>query len=215
MQNDDINPPIHIEAITAVILAGGRGSRMGGADKGLQNFNGVPLALHTLLRLSPQVGDVMINANRNLAAYESFGVPVWPDVTALGDYAGPLAGFMTGLERCETPYLLTVPCDTPLFPHDLVARMADAFEAQSADFAVASAPEEDGQSRPQPVFCLMGTHMLESLHKFTQSGGRKIDAWTAQHKVVHVPFNLSGDDAQAFFNANTLAELHQLESRTS
>ena len=215
MQNDDINPPIHIEAITAVILAGGRGSRMGGADKGLQNFNGVPLALHTLLRLSPQVGDVMINANRNLAAYESFGVPVWPDVTALGDYAGPLAGFMTGLERCETPYLLTVPCDTPLFPHDLVARMADAFEAQSADFAVASAPEEDGQSRPQPVFCLMGTHMLESLHKFTQSGGRKIDAWTAQHKVVHVPFNLQGDDAQAFFNANTLAELHQLESRTS
>ena len=215
MENADINPPIHIEAITAVILAGGRGSRMGGADKGLQNFNGVPLALHTLLRLSPQVGDVMINANRNLAAYESFGVPVWPDATSMGDYAGPLAGFMTGLERCETPYLITVPCDTPLFPHDLVARLADALEEQSADFAVASAPEEDGQSRPQPVFCLMGTHMLESLHKFTQSGGRKIDAWTAQHKVAHVPFNLPGDDAKAFFNANTLAQLHQLESRTS
>ena len=215
MEHEDIKPPMHIEAITAVILAGGRGSRMGGVDKGLQNFNGVPLALHTLLRLSPQVGDVMINANRNLAAYESFGVPVWPDATSMGDYAGPLAGFMTGLERCETPYLLTVPCDTPLFPHDLVARLADALEEQSADFAVASAPEEDGQSRPQPVFCLMGTHMLESLHKFTQSGGRKIDAWTAQHQVAHVPFNLPGDDMQAFFNANTLAELHQLESRTS
>ena len=215
MNNEDIKPPMHIEAITAVILAGGRGSRMGGVDKGLQNFNGVPLALHTLLRLSPQVGDVMINANRNLAAYESFGVPVWPDVASMGDYAGPLAGFMTGLERCEKPYLLTIPCDTPLFPHDLVARMADAFEASDADFAVASAPEEDGQTKAQPVFCLMGTHMLESLMAFTQGGGRKIDAWTAQHRVVHVPFNLASDDAQAFFNANTLAELHKLESRQS
>ena len=215
----DITPPMHTEAITAVILAGGRGSRMGGADKGLQNFNGVPLALHTLLRLSPQVGDVMINANRNLAAYESFGVSVWPDSTSMGDYAGPLAGFMTGLERCETPYLLTVPCDTPLFPHDLVARLADALVEQSADFAVACAPEEDEQKnwalRPQPVFCLMGTQVLESLHQFTQGGGRKIDAWTAQHKVAHVPFDLPGDDAKAFCNANTLAELHQLESRTS
>jgi molybdopterin-guanine dinucleotide biosynthesis protein A len=215
MDNEDIKPPMHTEAITAVILAGGRGSRMGGADKGMQNFNGIALALHTLLRLSPQVGDVMIIANRNLAAYESFGVSVWPDTTSMGDYAGPLAGFMTGLEHCETPYMLTVPCDTPLLPHDLVARLADALEQQSADFAVASAPEEDGQSRPQPVFCLMGTHMLESLHRFTQGGGRKIDAWTAQHKVVHVPFNMPGDDAKAFFNANTLAELHQLESRAS
>ena len=213
MENEDIKPPMHIEAITAVILAGGRGSRMGGVDKGLQNFNGVPLALHTLMRLSPQVGEVMINANRNLAAYESFGAPVWPDTTSMGDYAGPLAGFMTGLERCETPYLLTVPCDTPLFPHDLVARLASAFEEHSADFAVASAPEEDGQLRPQPVFCLMGTQLLESLVSFTHSGGRKIDVWTAQHKVVHVPFNLPGDDSQAFINANTLADLHRLESR--
>ncbi|MGH8804840.1 MAG: NTP transferase domain-containing protein, partial [Polaromonas sp.] len=98
MINVDIRAPLHVEAITGVILAGGRGSRMGGADKGLQNFNGVPLALHTLMRLSPQVGDIMINANRNLAAYESFGVPVWPDSTGLGEYAGPLAGFLTGLE---------------------------------------------------------------------------------------------------------------------
>ena len=97
MSNTDLHAPRHIEAITGVILAGGRGSRMGGADKGLQNFNGVPLALHTLLRLSPQVGEIMINANRNLAAYESFGVPVWPDSTSLGEYAGPLAGFMTAL----------------------------------------------------------------------------------------------------------------------
>ena len=186
---------------------------MGGVDKGLQPFNGVPLALHALRRMSPQVGGVMINANRNIETYKSFGAPVWPDSAAMGDYAGPLAGFSTALGKCKTPYLLTVPCDTPLFPHDLVARLADALAAQSADFAVASAPEEDGQIRAQPVFCLMGTHMLASLQRFTQSGGRKIDAWTAQHNVAHVPFNLPGDDAQAFFNANTLAELHHLESR--
>ncbi len=210
----DMFEPLHAETITGVILAGGRGSRMGGADKGLQNFNGVPLALHTLLRLSPQVGEIMINANRNLAAYESFGVPVWPDSTDLGEYAGPLAGFMTALERCETPYLLTVPCDTPLFPDDLVARMAKAFAQADADFAVASAPEEDGELRPQPVFCLMRADMLESLMRFTKGGGRKIDAWTAQHKTVHVAFNQVGDDARGFFNANTLAELHQLESRS-
>jgi molybdopterin-guanine dinucleotide biosynthesis protein A len=198
--------------ITGVILAGGRGSRMGGVDKGLQNFNGVPLALHTLLRLQPQVGEVMINANRNLAAYESFGVPVWPDAAGLGEYSGPLAGFITGLERCETPYLLTVPCDTPLFSEALVARLAQALATEQADFAVVTAPEEDGQLRAQPVFCLMHTHMLESLAVFTAGGGRKIDAWTAQHKTVLVPFNLPGDDSRAFFNANTLAELHRLEA---
>ena len=209
----NLKTPLHAEAITGVILAGGRGSRMGGVDKGLQNFNGVPLALHTLMRLAPQVGQIMINANRNLSAYESFGVPVWPDATGLGDYAGPLAGFITGLERCETPYLLTVPCDTPLFPADLVDRMAEAMARENADFAVAAACEEDGQLRPQPVFCLMNVDMLESLAGFTQAGGRKIDAWTAQHKTVIVPFDQPGDTAHAFFNANTLAELHQLESK--
>ena len=205
--------PLYAEAITGVILAGGRGSRMGGVDKGLQNFNGVPLALHTLLRLAPQVGQIMINANRNLSVYESFGVPVWLDATGLGEYAGPLAGFITGLERCETPYLLTVPCDTPLFPADLVGRMAEAMAREGADFAVAAACEEDGQLRPQPVFCLMNVDMLESLAGFTQAGGRKIDAWTAQHNTVVVPFNEPGDTVHAFFNANTLAELHQLEAK--
>ena len=198
--------------VTGIILAGGRGSRMGGIDKGLQNFNGVPLALHTLLRLSPQVGEVMINANRNLSVYESFGVPVWPDAAGLGEYSGPLAGFLTGMERCETPYLLTVPCDTPLFSEHLVERLAQAMAQEDADIAVVSAPEKDGQLRAQPVFCLLSTRLLESLMLFTTSGGRKIDAWTAQHKTVQVPFNLAGDDPRSFFNANTLAELHQLEA---
>ena len=199
--------------ITGLILAGGRGSRMGGVDKGLQNFNGMPLALHTLMRLQLQVGTVMINANRNLSAYESFGAEVWPDV--LADYAGPLAGFMTGLERCETSYMGTVPCDTPRFPLDLVARLAAALEREGAEIAMAAGPEADAQGqtqvRTQPVFCLLKVELLESLTRFTQGGGRKIDTWTAQHKTVIVPFDQAGDDPLAFANANTLAELKQLE----
>ena len=200
--------------ITALVLAGGRGSRMGGVDKGLQNFNGTPLALHTVLRLQMQagglIGDLMINANRNLAAYEAFGAPVWPDT--LSDYAGPLAGFMTGLERCETPYLLTAPCDTPLFPLDLAQRLAQAFEDDSTEIAMAAAREEDGQIRTQPVFCLMRVSLLESLVAFTQAAGRKIDRWTDQHRTVVVTFDQPGDDPRAFCNANTLAELHALEN---
>lgn len=202
--------------ITGLILAGGRGSRMGGVDKGLQTFNGMPLALHTLTRLQMGggVGQIMINANRNLAAYESFGASVWPD--GLTDYAGPLAGFLTGLERCETHFLVTVPCDTPLLPLDLVPRLAQALEAQDADIAMAAAPEvaRDGQMtvRTQPVFCLLRVELLESLVKFTEGGGRKIDTWTGLHRTVVVPFDLASDDPRAFCNANTLAELRQLEN---
>ncbi len=195
--------------ITGVILAGGRGTRMGGADKGLQNFNGMPLALQTLMRLQPQVAEVLINANRNLAAYESLGVPVWHDEMA--DFPGPLAGFMTGLAHCETPYLVTVPCDTPLFPLDLVERLAQALEAQDAEIAMATAREADGQLRQQPVFCLLKADLVGSLIAFMQGGGRKIDAWTASHRQVLVPFDQPGDDPRAFFNANTLDELRQLE----
>ncbi|HRI18585.1 MAG TPA: molybdenum cofactor guanylyltransferase MobA [Burkholderiaceae bacterium] len=195
---------IEREAITGLVLAGGRGSRMGGADKGLQTHQGVPLALHALLRLAPQVGGAMINANRNLAAYESFGVPVWPD--ALPDFAGPLAGFLAGLEHCETPWLASVPCDSPNFPTDLVARLAAAADTAGAEIAIAACQEE-GVLRAQPVFCLMKASLLESLVRFTHEGGRKIDRWTAQHACVTVAF----DDAGAFFNANTLAELRGLQ----
>lgn len=210
---------IQANDITAIILAGGRGSRMGGVDKGLQNFNGMPLALHTLTRLQMGggVGQFMLNANRNLAAYESFGVSVWPDATP--DYAGPLAGFLTGLEHCETPYLLTVPCDTPLLPLDLAQRLSEALAANHAEIAMVSAPEagKDGhmQVRTQPVFCLLHVSLLESLVRFTQDGGRKIDAWTARHNTVVVPFDAPGDNPQAFFNANTLAELQQLETHNA
>jgi len=210
----DTIPPQHI---TGLILAGGRGSRMGGVDKGLQNFNGIPLALHTLMRLGPQVETVMVNANRNLSAYESFGASVWPDASA--DFAGPLSGFLLGLERAETPYLLTVPCDTPRLPLDLAERLANALVREGADIAMAAAPElkDDGSAevRAQPVFCLLKIELSESLVAFTHSGGRKIDAWTAQHKTVLVPFDAPTDDRLAFANINTLSELQALENAAS
>lgn len=199
--------PIDRSEITGLILAGGRGSRMGGVDKGLQNHQGMPLALHAVMRLGPQVGHLMINANRNLAAYESMGVPVWPD--ASDDFPGPLAGFLVGLERCETPYLVTVPCDSPLFPGDLVARLAAALVAQSADLAVAATREPDGSVQPHPVFCLMKAGLMESLVQFMATGRRRIDRWTAQQRAVEVLFEAPGD-AGAFFNANTVEELHRL-----
>ncbi len=196
---------IDTQDITGVVLAGGRGSRMGGVDKGLQNHQGMPMALHALLRLSPQVGAVMINANRNLSAYESFGAPVWPDV--LPDFAGPLAGFLTGLERAETPWVVTVPCDTPAFPDDLVERLAAAASQEGSDAAMAMALEA-GVLRAQPVFCLLRVNLLESLTQFTQSGGRKIDAWTQTLKLSRVAF----DAPEAFFNANTPQDLQRMQS---
>lgn len=223
---------IAADDVTGLVLAGGRGSRMGGVDKGLQNFNGVPLAARAATRLALQVGRVTISANRNVPAYEAFGWPVWLDDDP-ADHAGPLAGFLTGLARCRTSHLLTVPCDTPLFPHDLARRLADAMLVADADIAMASAVKSSaaGQSeaglRPQPVFCLMRVHshpsllvhsrtdapadLRESLQRFMQAGGRKVGAWTAQHRTVVVPFDRPDDAPDAFLNANTLDELHALE----
>ena len=195
--------PIDSQDITGLILCGGRGTRMGGVDKGLQNHHGLPLALHALMRLQPQVGHVLINANRNLSAYESMGVPVWPDPMA--DYPGPLAGWLAGLEHCETPYLLTVPCDSPNFPLDLAQRLAAALVAADADIAMA-ATVEDGRQQVQPVFCLLKSGLIESLVAYLNAGERKIDRWTAQHPCATVRF----EDPAAFANANTLDELQRL-----
>ena len=190
--------------ITGLILCGGRGTRMGGVDKGLQTHNGIPLAMHALLRLQPQVGQLMINANRNLAAYESMGVPVWVDPVA--DFPGPLAGWLAGLEQCQTTYMVTVPCDTPDFPADLVARLAESLVKEDADIAMAASLEE-GQVRTQPVFCVLKSSLLESLLLYLHDGERKIDGWTARHRCATVVF----DDPRAFFNANTPQELAQLQ----
>ena len=200
--------------ITGLVLAGGLGTRMGGADKGLQPFHGVPLALHSLRRLQAQTGAAAVNANRNLATYATFGVPVWTD--ASDGFDGPLSGFMAGLSHCASPWLATVPCDTPLFPPDLVQRLAAAVVQAQADLALAYAPEPDaaGQAvlRPQPVCCLLHRSLLPSLQAYTQAGGRRVGAWARQQRMVAVPFDAPGDDPRAFSNANTLAELYGLES---
>ena len=202
-----IDPP----HITGLVLAGGQGSRMGGVDKGLQFLDGVPLAQHALRRLQPQVGTLMVNANRNHAAYEAFGVQVCSDT--LPGFAGPLAGFLAAMALCRTPWLLTVPCDTPRFPVDLAARLAIAAQAQNTDIAMALAPDSEAPGtplRPQPVFCLLRASLHDSLAHYIADGGRKVGAWAAQHRCVHVPFNQPSDDPRAFFNANTLDELRQL-----
>ncbi len=194
--------------ITAIVLAGGRGSRMGGTDKGLQLFNGIPLALYALQRVALQVGKVVMNANRNQDTYQSFGCEVYPDSDA--EFAGPLSGFAVGLAHCQTPYLLTVPCDSPRFPIDLAKRLASHMEQglQQGDFDIAMAAQG---GYTQPVFCLIKKELLPSLHAFMQSGRRKIDAWTATQKTVVVNFDESTDDINAFANANTLEELARLE----
>ena len=197
---------IPLDQITGLVLAGGRGSRMGGVDKGLQPHLGRPLARHALDRLAPQVGHLAVNANRNLPVYQAMGVPVWPD--ALPDHPGPLAGFLAGLAQCITPWLVTVPCDSPQFPLDLVARLSQAALDQQADVAIAATLEQ-GTLQTQPVFCLMQVALLPGLAAFIQGGQRQIGRWTAQQRCAVVCF----DDDAAFFNANTLDDLQRLQPR--
>jgi molybdopterin-guanine dinucleotide biosynthesis protein A len=188
--------------ITGLVLAGGRGSRMGGVDKGLQLFCGQPLAWRAIERLGPQVGQVAINANRNIELYQRFGVPVWPD--ALPDHPGPLAGFLAGMEHCGTPWLVTMACDTPLLPLDLVARLAAGIAHQpNARIAMAWSG-----GRSQPVCCLLHTLLAPSLKDYLDRGERQVERWMREHEMVAVTFD---DDPQAFANANTLEELQILE----
>ena len=191
--------------ITGLVLAGGRATRMGGLDKGLQTLHGVPLALHAVLRLAPQVGEVIVSANRNLAAYESMGVAVWPD--PVGDYQGPLAGWLAGFEHCSTHYMATVPCDAPNFPTDLVARLARHLIESEAEVATA-AVIRGGSIQTHPVFSLLETTLLESLVRYLQAGERGIEAWMRRHRWIEVSF----EDERAFANVNTTAELQQLQA---
>jgi molybdopterin-guanine dinucleotide biosynthesis protein A len=190
--------------ISGLILAGGRGTRMGGIDKGLQEHLGVPLAQHALERLRPQVAALMLNANRNLSAYQAIGVPVWQDETP--DFPGPLAGMLAGLTHCDTPYLVTVPCDSPNFPTDLVARLVQGLVDADAELATAYT-REAGELRAQPVFCLMRIALRDRLRAFIESGERKTGLFAARNHGAKVVF----DDAAAFANANTLSELAELQ----
>ncbi|HEU4372049.1 MAG TPA: molybdenum cofactor guanylyltransferase MobA, partial [Telluria sp.] len=194
------------EQISALILAGGRGSRMGHVDKGLQPFRGTTMVQHVLERLAPQVGAVAINANQNLSAYAAFGAPVWPDETT--GFAGPLAGLEAGLRHCATPYMISAPCDSPFLPRDLAARLFHALQSQGADVALAVTQEAGMRKQPHPVFCLVRTSLLPVLSRYLAEGGRKMDGWYADLKVAEVVF----DDGDAFRNINTLDELHSLDA---
>lgn len=192
---------IQRDQITALILAGGRGSRMGGVDKGLQTLDGEPLVQHALRRIAPQVGSVMISANRHPEVYRGYGVPVLADADT--DYPGPLAGFLAGLTHCRTDWMATVPCDTPRFPEDLVATLAAAAGDARAVVAVT---EEAGERQRQSVFCLLRADLRVDLAAYLAEGGRKIERWLERQGCVDVLFA----DADAFFNANTLDELRRL-----
>lgn len=188
---------------------------MGGVDKGLQPFHGVPLALHAARRVRPQVGGVMLNANRHLADYAAWGLPVWPDGQA--GFAGPLAGFAAGLAHCPTPWMLTVPCDTPLFPADLAMRLAQAAQQARAPIALAAAPQSDEDGAPQlrthAVFCLVSVALRGDLELFLSAGGRRVQQWTGQHGCAIAAFDRPHDDPQAFANANTLEQLQELHGQ--
>jgi len=181
--------------VTGIVLAGGKGSRMGGVDKGLQPLRGKPMVAWSIARLKPQVDEIVINANQNLEIYRAFGYYVVPD--EIGGFAGPLAGLHAGLKAAAHPLVVTVPCDSPFLPADLVCRM-NSFLKEN-DLAVAKTGDQ-----PHPVFALMKREVRDSLEAFLASGGRKIDAWYAALKVVQVPFD---DEAEAFRNINTLEEL--------
>ena len=192
--------PIDKQQITGLILAGGKGTRMGSVDKGLQVFRGAPMVEQVLQRLKPQVGKLIINANQHREIYETLGVPVYPD--EFSGFAGPLAGLHTGLMHCETPYLVTLPCDSPFLPADLVDKLSEALVAANADIAVAVTGEQTGQQR-HPVFCLLARHLKDDLADYLGSGGRKMDAWFSRHAQVDVWFA----DETAFANMNTREEL--------
>lgn len=188
--------------ITAIILSGGRATRMGGVDKGLVVFQQKPLVEYVIERLTSQADEVIINANRELEQYKSLGYPVLQDETA--DFIGPLAGFNLGLQHAKHDYLLTVPCDSPLLPLDLAQRLHSNLLNHDADIAVATS---DGDAHP--VFCLCKKSVLPSLTSYLQQGGRKVSAWQKSLNYIEVDFS---DNAEAFINLNTPEDLVALEA---
>lgn len=196
---------IDISNISAVILAGGRGKRMGGEDKGLVELNGEPLIRHVISAIAPQVAHLVINANRNQERYAAFGYPVISD--SITGYQGPLAGFLAAMQAVSSDLLVSVPCDGPLLSTDLVERLVTTRNREGADIAVA----HDGQ-RLQPVYALLSVRLLGSLQAYLDAGDRKIDRWYAQHRVAYADFS---DVPQTFININTPQERDKLRQGKS
>ncbi|HDR8934008.1 molybdenum cofactor guanylyltransferase MobA [Burkholderia vietnamiensis] len=204
-------PASVMPSITGLLLAGGRATRMDGADKGLQLLDGTPLALHVLRRLAGQVDEMVISANRNADRYAELGAPfgarVVPDETP--DFAGPLAGLLAGMRAARAPLVVCAPCDTPYLPADLVARLHAAFDAHRADIAMATTVDAQHARSPQPTFALLRTSLADDLAAALAAGERKVRAWYARHKTVEVEFR----DERAFYNANSWQELAALARR--
>lgn len=188
-----------MQGITGIVLAGGLGRRMGRVEKGLLPFRGTPLVARVLERLAPQVESILLNANHNLAAYQAFGYPVVSD--HIGGHVGPLAGLHCGMAAAKTPFVASVPCDAPLLPMDLIARLMASLQGASADVAVASTA-----GGLQPVFCLCRTSLRANLTDYLARGGRKVDAWLLGLQAVVVDFS---DAEAAFANFNTPEALAQ------
>ena len=192
--------------ITGLILAGGQGSRMGGSDKGLVLFDDKPMIVHAIERLAPQVGPLIINANRNADIYAGFGFPIVADATNPQNeaFAGPLAGLLAGLRAATTDWVLTVPCDSPSFPLDLAQRLLAAqADNGCGDLFVAQTPVQS-----HPVFMLVHRELTAVLEAFLNSGERKMGFWQKQNGATFVDF----PDEAAFANLNTPEELNTLES---
>ncbi|RKF47432.1 molybdenum cofactor guanylyltransferase MobA [Paraburkholderia fungorum] len=197
------------EHITGLVLAGGRGMRMGGVDKGLQTLHGEPLAAHVLKRLAPQTGALLISANRHPEVYSALGAPFGATVLAdtLPGFPGPLAGLLAGLRAAGTAYVLSAPCDTPGLPAELAEHLAQALESNHADIATVTTTDGGGQVSLHPVFALLHTRLADDLAAFLDAGERKVRAWYARHKTVEVAFT----DERAFYNINSLQELADLQ----
>lgn len=185
--------PINEGQITGVVLAGGRGRRLGGRDKGLFPYQGRPLVEWVLTALAGQVGALMINANRNLPRYRAYGHPVVVD--RLPDFPGPLAGIASAMAAAPTPWICVAPCDAPLLPHDLVQRLSTALTTSGGDLALAF----DG-TRVQRLHALLPVSLRSSLEAFLAHGGRKVADWHAEH---HCALADLGDRTHAFANINT------------
>jgi molybdopterin-guanine dinucleotide biosynthesis protein A len=176
---------------------------MGGEDKGLVLLGGRPMVVHVIDALRPQVGSIVVNANRNQDRYAAFGHPVIAD--AIGGYQGPLAGVLTALQLCRTEFLVTAPCDAPLVAPDLVARLHAACVSAATDLAVAS----DGK-RQQPVFLLLRASLAPSLEAYLAGGDRKVDLWLGQLRVAEADLH---DRPDTFINVNDPDERQRVEAR--
>jgi molybdenum cofactor guanylyltransferase len=190
-------------SISGVIVAGGRGSRLGGREKGLLELAGRPMIAYVIAALQPQVGELLLNANREPERYRRFGLRIIPDTSP--DYQGPLAGIAVALEQAANDWVLVVPCDAPLLPGDLAVRLRTELERAGAEICV----PHDGE-RLQPLFLLLRRTLLSSIRDFLAGGDRKLLLWLESRNPAIADFS---DQPGSFFNVNTEEERRQAEQR--